>query len=103
ETHYNELFGEVCFKCNHGIVGEVVNALEKFWCVNHFTCSGCDTQLTLRSKFHEFDMKPLCRKCYEKMPLEMKKRLRRAELGQPSPAEKGVKERKTSNKKKAED
>ncbi|CAB4042151.1 LIM and senescent cell antigen-like-containing domain 2 isoform X5, partial [Paramuricea clavata] len=21
ETHYNELFGEVCFKCNHGIVG----------------------------------------------------------------------------------
>ncbi|CAB4014426.1 LIM and senescent cell antigen-like-containing domain 2 isoform X4, partial [Paramuricea clavata] len=37
------------------------------------------------SKFHEFDMKPLCRKCYEKMPLEMKKRLRRAELGQPNP------------------
>ena len=86
ETHYNELFGEVCFKCNHGIVGgEAVNALEKFWCENHFTCFGCDTQLTLRSKFHEFDMKPLCRKCYEKMPLEMKKRLRRAELGQPNP------------------
>jgi hypothetical protein len=28
-----------------------VNALEKFWCENHFTCFGCDTQLTLRLVF----------------------------------------------------
>lgn len=32
-----------------------------------------------RSKFHEFDMQPLCKKCYEKMPLELKKRLKKAE------------------------
>lgn len=35
--------------------------------------------LPLRSKFHEFDMQPLCKKCYEKMPLELKKRLKKAE------------------------
>lgn len=131
----------------------VVNALHKCWCVQHFTCIGCNISLNLkwviagfflhywtiivfqvpfylittllalilhvpltylnfmslkaarnlnfkrdgiawscqfstcsdnpfflgRSKFHEFDMQPLCKKCYEKMPLELKKRLKKAE------------------------
>lgn len=79
ETHYNELFGDICFECNKAIVGDVVNALHKCWCVQHFTCIGCNISLNLRSKFHEFDMQPLCKKCYEKMPLELKKRLKKAE------------------------
>lgn len=57
----------------------VVNALHKCWCVQHFTCIGCNISLNLKSKFHEFDMQPLCKKCYEKMPLELKKRLKKAE------------------------
>ncbi|KAK2562819.1 LIM and senescent cell antigen-like-containing domain protein 1 [Acropora cervicornis] len=73
------LFGDVCFVCNKAIVGDVVNALNKCWCVQHFTCIGCSISLNLRSKFHEFDMQPLCKKCYEKMPLELKKRLKKAE------------------------
>ena len=32
-----------------------------------------------RSKFHEFDMKPLCLRCHEKLPRELRKRLRKAE------------------------
>lgn len=31
----------------------------------------------LRNKFVEFDMKPVCKKCYEKFPLELKKRLKK--------------------------
>lgn len=30
-----------------------------------------------RNKFVEFDMKPVCKKCYEKFPLELKKRLKK--------------------------
>lgn len=85
ETHYNELFGDLCFECNRAITGDVVNALNKCWCVQHFTCIGCNVPLNVKSKFHEFDMQPLCKKCYEKMPLELKKRLKKAEQGQ-SPA-----------------
>lgn len=33
--------------------------------------------LLCRNKFVEFDMKPVCKKCYEKFPLELKKRLKK--------------------------
>lgn len=33
--------------------------------------------LLYRNKFVEFDMKPVCKKCYEKFPLELKKRLKK--------------------------
>ncbi|KAI3377534.1 hypothetical protein L3Q82_008701 [Scortum barcoo] len=77
ETHYNQLFGDVCYHCNRVIEGDVVSALNKAWCVNCFSCSTCNTKLTLKNKFVEFDMKPVCKKCYEKFPLELKKRLKK--------------------------
>uniref|UniRef100_A0A3Q2U9C9 LIM domain-containing protein n=1 Tax=Fundulus heteroclitus TaxID=8078 RepID=A0A3Q2U9C9_FUNHE len=72
-----ELFGDVCYHCNRVIEGDVVSALNKAWCVNCFACSTCNTKLTLKNKFVEFDMKPVCKKCYEKFPLELKKRLKK--------------------------
>uniref|UniRef100_A0A8C7P5H0 LIM domain-containing protein n=1 Tax=Oncorhynchus mykiss TaxID=8022 RepID=A0A8C7P5H0_ONCMY len=77
ETHYNQLFGDVCYHCNRVIEGDVVSALNKAWCVNCFSCATCNTKLTLKNKFVEFDMKPVCKKCYEKFPLELKKRLKK--------------------------
>ncbi|XP_077584230.1 LIM and senescent cell antigen-like-containing domain protein 1 isoform X2 [Stigmatopora nigra] len=77
ETHYNQLFGDVCYHCNRVIEGDVVSALNKAWCVNCFACSTCNAKLTLKNKFVEFDMKPVCKKCYEKFPLELKKRLKK--------------------------
>ncbi|XP_032081617.1 LIM and senescent cell antigen-like-containing domain protein 2 isoform X2 [Thamnophis elegans] len=77
ETHYNQLFGDVCYNCSHVIEGDVVSALNKAWCVNCFSCSTCNIKLTLKNKFVEFDMKPVCKKCYEKFPLELKKRLKK--------------------------
>ncbi|XP_078183160.1 LIM and senescent cell antigen-like-containing domain protein 2 isoform X11 [Callithrix jacchus] len=77
ETHYNQLFGDVCYNCSHVIEGDVVSALNKAWCVNCFSCSTCNSRLTLKNKFVEFDMKPVCKRCYEKFPLELKKRLKK--------------------------
>lgn len=55
----------------------VVSALSKAWCVNCFSCSACNMKLTLKNKFVEFDMKPVCKRCYERFPLELKKRLKK--------------------------
>lgn len=54
----------------------VFTALNKAWCVNHFSCDMCNTNLDLKSKFYEYDEKPVCKKCYERMPAELRKRLR---------------------------
>jgi len=78
EVHFNQLFGDVCYQCNEVIDGDVVSALNKSWCVNCFQCTCCNTKLTLKNKFVEYDMKPVCKKCYEKFPLELKKRLKKA-------------------------
>ncbi|KAK2109193.1 LIM and senescent cell antigen-like-containing domain protein 2 [Saguinus oedipus] len=72
-----QLFGDVCYHCSHVIEGDVVSALNKAWCVSCFSCSTCNSRLTLKNKFVEFDMKPVCKRCYEKFPLELKKRLKK--------------------------
>ncbi|XP_073711005.1 LIM and senescent cell antigen-like-containing domain protein 2 isoform X2 [Misgurnus anguillicaudatus] len=79
ETHYNKLFGDVCFHCNRVIEGQVASALNKAWCVNCFVCTTCNSKLTLKDKFVEIDLKPVCKRCYERVPEEMKRRLAKRE------------------------
>ncbi|XP_053679515.1 LIM and senescent cell antigen-like-containing domain protein 1 [Anopheles nili] len=76
ETHYHQLFGNLCFVCNQVIAGDVFTALNKAWCVHHFSCSICDQKLDQKSKFFEYDEKPVCKKCYERFPSELRRRLR---------------------------
>ncbi|KFB37664.1 hypothetical protein ZHAS_00004904 [Anopheles sinensis] len=76
ETHYHQLFGNLCFVCNQVIAGDVFTALNKAWCVHHFSCSICDQKLDQKSKFFEYDEKPVCKKCYERFPNELRRRLR---------------------------
>ncbi|XP_058056934.1 LIM and senescent cell antigen-like-containing domain protein 1 isoform X2 [Anopheles bellator] len=76
ETHYHQLFGNLCFVCNQVIAGDVFTALNKAWCVHHFSCSICDQKLDQKSKFFEYDEKPVCKKCYERFPPELRRRLR---------------------------
>lgn len=102
ENHYHQLFGNLCFVCNQVIAGDgtihknccsknyflqlnflcfsnlVFTALNKAWCVHHFACSVCDSKMTQKSKFYEYDEKPVCKKCYERFPNELRKRLRTA-------------------------
>ncbi|XP_035390103.1 LIM and senescent cell antigen-like-containing domain protein 1 isoform X2 [Electrophorus electricus] len=49
ETHYNQLFGDVCHHCNRVIEGEVISALNKAWCITCFCCSTCSSKLTLNA------------------------------------------------------
>lgn len=77
ETHYHQLFGNLCFVCNQVIAGDVFTAMNKAWCVHHFACSMCDQKMTHKTKFYEFDLKPVCKKCYDKFPAELRRRIRR--------------------------
>ncbi|XP_066140865.1 LIM and senescent cell antigen-like-containing domain protein 1 isoform X2 [Euwallacea fornicatus] len=77
ETHYHQLFGNLCHHCNQVIAGDVFTALNKAWCVNHFACSVCDQKMNQKTKFYECDLKPVCKKCYERFPKELRNRLRR--------------------------
>lgn len=78
EIHYHQLFGNLCFVCNQVIAGDVFTALNKAWCVHHFACSVCDTKMSQKTKFYEFDLKPVCKKCFDKFPAELRKRLKKA-------------------------
>lgn len=45
--------------------------------LNRHSADANDAFSSDRNKFVEFDMKPVCKKCYEKFPLELKKRLKK--------------------------
>lgn len=78
ETHYHQLFGNICYVCNCVVAGDAFTALNKAWCVDHFACFCCDRKLNHKTKFFEMDSKPVCKSCYEKYPAELKKRLKKA-------------------------
>merc|ERR1711953_199147 len=77
ETHYHQLFGNLCYVCNQVIQGDVFTALNKAWCVNHFACSSCDQKMTVNTKFYEVDLKPVCKKCSDRYPRELRLRLKK--------------------------
>ena len=55
--------------------GDIFTALGKAWCGHHFSCSGCNKSLGPKTKFYEVDLKPVCKKCYEKYPRQERVRL----------------------------
>lgn len=76
EQHYYQQFGHQCFVCQQMIKGDVIRALNKYWCVQHFSCAFCEAKLIAnKSKFYDVDSKPCCKKCYEKFPRDVRKRL----------------------------
>ena len=76
EIHYHQLFGSICFVCSKTITGDTVTALNKSWCKAHFACSFCDGKLNEKDKFYDVDLKPCCKRCFDKFPSELKKRLK---------------------------
>lgn len=76
EEHYHHLFGHHCIVCNQLIKGDVIRALNKSWCMEHFACTFCGVKLIVnKTKFHDVDSRPSCKKCYKKLPREIRKRL----------------------------
>ena len=52
ETHYTNLFGELCFVCNKIISGDVFSSMNKSWCVDHFSCYLCDEKMTQKYLYY---------------------------------------------------
>ncbi|KAI8813902.1 hypothetical protein BJ742DRAFT_900551, partial [Cladochytrium replicatum] len=76
EMHYNEQTGNVCGHCHGPPAGKVIKAMNRSWCENHFVCMGCFGKLTgYRVKHIEWDMKPFCSTCFNKLPYDVKRRV----------------------------
>lgn len=75
QEHYYQLFGRTCFLCRQLVKGDVIRALDQYWCKEHFACFRCNKQLANhKSGFVNIDMKPCCKKCYLKLPSEVRRR-----------------------------
>ncbi|XP_055334798.1 LIM and senescent cell antigen-like-containing domain protein 1 isoform X1 [Paramacrobiotus metropolitanus] len=75
ELHYHQLFGNIDFVSGEVIEDICVSALNKTWKPENFVCWSCETPLDDRTKFFEFDMLPVCKKCYNHFPGELRRRL----------------------------
>ncbi|XP_065194282.1 LIM and senescent cell antigen-like-containing domain protein 1 [Sycon ciliatum] len=81
EQHYNMLFGDTCFYCTKIISGEACADMGKSWCTHHFRCKACEQPLSIKQKYLEYDMQPICKKCYERLPQELRRRLKALDEG----------------------
>ncbi|KAF7282153.1 hypothetical protein GWI33_003119 [Rhynchophorus ferrugineus] len=70
--HYFQLFGDVCDTCHQISFDHGIRAMNKFWCINHFKCSICDSRIKPKAKFFPWDLKPVCQKCCEKIPKDVR-------------------------------
>ncbi|KAJ3166264.1 LIM and senescent cell antigen-like-containing domain protein 2 [Geranomyces variabilis] len=78
EAHYHELMGDVCGLCYESAVGRTVTAIGRKWCEQHFNCLACHGPLISANAKHGFidwDLKPYCKKCFEELPTEVKRRV----------------------------
>ncbi|CAH8664400.1 unnamed protein product [Schistosoma bovis] len=71
--HYQSRIGSVCHICAKPVTGILVKFTNKIYCPEHFLCSLCDRKLDEKSKLYEIDLKPVCKDCYDKLPIQWKK------------------------------
>ncbi|KJE93271.1 LIMS2 protein [Capsaspora owczarzaki ATCC 30864] len=77
---YRSLLTDRCFTCNNSVKGEVVNCMNKMWCMRHFFCYGCGLPMSrMDMKFIECDNRPMCRKCYDCIPSDSRKNIKKYE------------------------
>ncbi|KAI8904732.1 hypothetical protein EDD86DRAFT_229820 [Gorgonomyces haynaldii] len=78
ELHYKEAIGALCPYCWQPATGVVISALASKYCGNHFMCMGCFTNLSdEKSEFVDWDNKPFCRGCFDRLPSETKTHVRK--------------------------
>lgn len=77
EQHYHNLFGHHCHTCEQVIKdGDVISALGKYYCANHFSCYFCGSQFQAgKTKFYDVTSNPCCKRCYRKLPGPVRKKL----------------------------
>jgi len=97
EVHFTQNFGTACAKCNRPVVHNAIHFLDKVYHTEHFTCSGCDCLLK-KGDITEWEMKPMCQKCYGKLPSEVRKRVEKKREADKKIAEQRKKEEKKAAK-----
>ncbi|KAJ3188879.1 hypothetical protein HDU85_004593 [Gaertneriomyces sp. JEL0708] len=78
EIHFHELLGELCGLCCEPISGSTIQAMSRKWCEKHFMCMACLSPLIgqgTSGQFVEWDCKPFCKKCFEKLPAQVRNRV----------------------------
>lgn len=77
EHDYYDLFGHRCNTCDRIIKDiNVISALDKYYCVNHFCCYLCGSKLLAdKTKFYDINSNPCCKNCYKKLPGTLRKRM----------------------------
>lgn len=75
ESCYKEVFADVCYTCGSNLVKERLTVFGKNWCPECYSCSACNRTLTKKTKVIQLDMRPICKKCYDRFPKELKHRL----------------------------
>nr|CAH8873172.1 unnamed protein product [Trichobilharzia regenti] len=73
--HYQSKIGSICHICTKPVTGILAKFTNKIYCPEHFRCSLCDRKLDEKSKLYEIDLKPVCKECYDKLPMHWKKTL----------------------------
>ncbi|XP_035234650.1 PDZ and LIM domain protein 5-like isoform X4 [Anguilla anguilla] len=63
EHCYEEFFAPTCGRCQHKILGEVINALKQTWHMSCFLCVSCQKPIG-NSTFHLEDGEPYCERDY---------------------------------------
>lgn len=76
EAHYVQQFGERCAKCNLPVATEVIHFEGKIFHTDHFCCHACEKPLGGKKAF-QWESKPMCAGCFDKLPDDVKKRIRR--------------------------
>ena len=80
ETHYYLLFGQQCAKCMEAVVTNGVVAHGKVWHKDHFVCTGCEEPMG--SKIWAWEDRVYCRKCFGKLPSNVKKQVKQRKAGE---------------------
>jgi len=63
EPCYCELFAARCTRCSLVIKEKCINACNKSYHSEHFTCTGCGVELAGK-KYKEYEDEPYCNICY---------------------------------------
>lgn len=81
DNHYAMQFASVCEYCHKPILADGRSFLDKHYHAEHFKCSVCETLLKA-GHIREWDQKPYCDKCYQKLPSEVRKKYEKKKLGE---------------------
>ncbi|ELR25664.1 LIM domain containing protein [Acanthamoeba castellanii str. Neff] len=80
EEHFKQLFGRPCSKCDLPVTQNGVEALGKTWHREHFLCQACDILLDPMGRICASEGKPLCKKCYLKLPSKMRAQIEKQKM-----------------------